>query len=170
MIEIGTVKEKKAATGSVLVEFGHLGTEAECPVLQPTTGDNNVFVLPSVGTQVVCWLESGKNMVLGALFSESEKVPEDSDQDGELRQFGDAISEFKEGTVRLIQGAVTFELTGDKASLKNDQTDLKTILSEVLKTLKGLTVSTAMGPSGTPLPPTIQAVTKLEQLVDKLLN
>lgn len=170
MIEIGTVKEKNAATGAVVVEFAHLQTEAECPVLQPTTGDNNVFVLPSVGTQVVCWLESGKNIVLGALFSESEKVPDNAPPDGELRQFGDASVKLKEGTATLKQGEALMELSGDKACLKNGQTDLKTILKDLLKALKSLTVATSMGPSGTPLPPTVQAVTKLEQLVDNLLN
>lgn len=170
MIEIGTVKEKKATAGAVVVEFGHLGTEAECPVVQPTTGDNNVFVLPSIGTQVVVWLEPGKNIVLGTLFSETEKVPGGADPDGELRQFGDASVELKKGTAGMKQGAVAFELSGGKATLKNNETGLKAILKEFLTVFKSLTVSTPMGPSGTPLPPTVQAVTKLEQLVDNLLN
>lgn len=169
MIEIGTVKEKQDG-GLVRVEFPHIGTEAECVVLQPTTGENNVFVLPSAGTQVVCWLEAGKNMVLGAVFSETEKVPETADPEGEFRQFGNSISELKEGKVSIKQGEAVFELAGEKATLKNTETDLKTILNELSAALKGLTVSTAMGPSGTPLPPTIQAATKIEQLISKLFN
>lgn len=169
MIETGVVKEKRDG-GVVLVGFGHLQTEAECCVLQPTSGENNVFALPSVGTQVVCWLESGKNYVLGAVFSASEKVPDEAVPDGEFRQFGDALSVLKEGTARLKQGEAALELSGGKACLKNDQTGLKEILKEVLNTLKNLTVSTGVGPSGTPLPPTVQAAAKCEQLVDKLLN
>lgn len=169
MIEIGIVKEK-AESGRVMVEFSHIGTEAECLVVQPTTGGNNVFTLPSVGTQVVCWLEAGKNILLGAVFSETETVPADADPDGELRQFGDAIAELKEGKVSIKQGAAALELTGEKAALRNSETDLKSILKEFSAALKGLTVSTSMGPSGTPLPPTIQAVTKIEQLISKLLN
>jgi phage baseplate assembly protein gpV len=169
MIETGEVKERKE-NGVVLVEFSQLGTEGECLVLQPTTGQNNVFVLPSVGTQVVCWLESGKNICLGALFSAEEKAPDGADPDGELRQFGDSELQLKEGAASVKQGEAALELSGGKAGLKNADTDLKTILKEVLKALKGLTVATSMGPSGTPLPPTQQAVSKIEQLVDKLLN
>jgi len=169
MIEVGTIKEKRSG-GTVLVEFGQLQTEAECSVIQTTTGDNNVFVLPSTGTQVVCWLEAGKNMVLGAVFSEEEKVPDGADPEGEFRQFGDANAELKNGKATLKQGEAALELTGGKAALKNSETDLKTILNEVLKTLKSLTVSTAMGPSGTPLPPTIQAVSEIEKLVNNLFN
>lgn len=169
MIETGMVKEKKE-NGFILVEFTHLGTEAECLVLQSTTGENNVFILPSAGTQVVCWMESGKNICLGAVYSRVEKVPDDADPEGELRQFGDCSVQLKEGMAAVKQGEITLELSGEKAALKNADTDLKTVLKEILTALKGLTVSTAMGPSGTPLPPTVQAVTKIEQLVDKLLN
>lgn len=167
MIETGIVKQKQDG-GRVLVEFGHLQTEAECSVLQPTTGANNVFVLPSVGTQVVCWIEAGKNIVLGAVFSDTEKVPDEADQDGEIRQHGDSVLELKEGKASMTQGKATLELAGSKAALKNDQTDLKTILKEFVSALKSLTVSTSTGPSGTPLPPTIQAATKIEQLITKL--
>lgn len=169
MIEIGTVKEKKDG-GQILVEFLHLQTEAECTVIQPTTGANNAFVLPSVGTQVVCWLEAGKNIALGAVFSDTEKTPAAAHPDGEYRQFGDATSELKNGTARLKQGAASLELTGEKATLKNGKTDLKTILKEFSSALKTLTVSTPMGPSGTPLPPTIEAATKIEQLITNLFN
>lgn len=201
MIETGTVKEKKE-NGSVLVSFPHLQTEAECPVLQPTTGKNSIFVLPSVGTQVICWLESGKNIVLGALYSESETTPPDADMEGELHLFGETSFALKNGNaairhdktlleltpeealmqqdksnIRLTadkailqQDGVTLDLSGGKAALKNDQTNLKAILKEILSTLKSLSVSTAMGPSGTPLPPTIQAIMKCEQLTEQLLK
>lgn len=169
MIETGIVKEKRNG-GIVLVEFGHLQTAAECSVLQPTTGKNNVFSLPSAGTQVVCWLESGKNIVLGAVFSDTDKVPAGADPEGEFRQHGDAVLEMKDGAAALKQGAAYLELTGEKAALKNSQTDLKTILNEFAEALKSLTVSTSTGPSGTPLPPTIQAATKIGQLISTLFN
>lgn len=154
MVEIGTVKSRLGKTGDILVSFAHLQTEAECRVLQSTTGANRSFVMPSVGTQVVCWLESGKNIALGAVFSDEEPVPSEADNDGGFAQF-DKIS---------------FRLKNNKASLKNDEADFKTILKEILKTIKTLTVSTPVGPSGTPLPPTIQAATKCEELIDKLLQ
>lgn len=153
MIEIGIVKERKDQ-GIVLVEFGHLGTQAECAVLQPTTGENTTYRMPSIGTQVVCWLESGKNIALGAVFSDDEPVPQEADPDGLHEQYG----------------AMVLEVTGGKASLKNDTADLKTLLNDILTTIKNLTVSTSMGPSGTPLPPTIAAIEKCGQQLANLLK
>lgn len=169
MIETGIVKEKLAG-GRVRVGFEHLETEAECEVLQPTTGGNNVFVLPSVGSQVVCSLEAGRTIVLGAVFSEEEKIPEGADRDGELRQFEDAVCKLKKGTAGIYQGSAALELSGGKATLKNGESSLKEVLTKILNTVKGLTVTTPVGPSGTPLPPTIAAVTECEQLVEKLFN
>jgi phage baseplate assembly protein gpV len=154
MIETGTVKSRIRERGAVVVQFYHLQTEAECVVLQATTGGNVSFSLPSVGTQVVCWLESGKNIALGAVFSEVEPVPADADEDGLHLQYGAAI----------------LDLSGDKAVLKNDSTDIKTILKQVLSIVKNLTVSTSTGPSGTPLPPTIAAVEQCETLIDTLFR
>lgn len=153
MIEIGTVKEHKDQ-GIVLVVFDHLGTEAECAVLQPTTGGNTTYRMPSIGTQVVCYLEGGKNIALGAVFSDSEPVPEGADPEGLHEQYG----------------KMTWEITGDKASLKNDSADLKTLLKEILNTVKNLTVATPMGASGTPLPPTLAAIEKCTKQLDNLLK
>ena len=154
MIEFGTVKSVDPGQAMILVEFAQLSTEANCSVLTPTTGVNNVFHLPSVGTQVVCWLEGGKNIALGCVFSQQDPVPGGVDANTEVRQYG----------------TISLTLSGNKASLKNDLTDLKTILKDLLTMVRSLTVSTAVGPSGTPLPPTIQAVTSLEQKVNNLLN
>lgn len=154
MLEIGTVKSRSDKPGYVVVAFEQLQTETECMVLQSTTGANNTYVIPSVGTQVVCWLESGKKIVLGAVFSDKEPAPSEADNDGGFVQF-DKIS---------------FCLKNNKATLKNAETDFKTILNEILKAIKTLTVSTPTGPSGTPLPPTVFAVDKCNQLIDKLLK
>lgn len=201
MIETGTVTERRE-NGRILVDFPHLQTQAECPVLQPTTGENSIFVLPSVGTQVICWLESGKNIVLGAVYSGSEKTPDGADPDGQLHSFGKTSVEIKKDKAAIVndktaleltaesamlrqdtttlelsadkaiikQDQAVIELSGGKATLKNDQTNLNTILKEILSTLKTISVSTAMGPSGPPLPPTFQAIIKCELLVDKLLK
>jgi len=170
MIETGTVSEVYPDKAAVLVDFHQLNTTAECLVLQPTTGNNAVFYLPSQGTQVVCWLEGGKKIVLGALFSDADPVPAGVDQDTEIRQFGKSKVTLKDDTLILEQDQVSIELTGNKASLKNTSTGLKTILKDILSAIKTLTVSTGVGPSGTPLPPTIQAVLQLEQKVNNLLN
>ncbi|WP_299457838.1 hypothetical protein [uncultured Rikenella sp.] len=154
MIEIGTVIRHHADRGAVSVDFEHLGTSAECAILQPTTGKHTCFVLPSVGTQVVCWLESGKNIALGALFSDSEPVPSEATAEGYYQQVGNMI----------------FQISDNKASLKNDSNDLKTLLNDILTAIQNLTVSTAMGPSGTPLPPTVQAIQKAVQDLNNLLK
>lgn len=153
MIEAGTVK-KRLEGGKVLVSFEHLGMEAECEVLQPTTGKNTVFRLPCVGTQVVCSLEAGKNFALGAVFSDEEPVPQDADPDG----------------YRAEIAGVTVDFTDGKAGLKNGSTDFKTILNDILNTIRNITVSTSMGPSGTPLPPTLQAIEQLSEKVDNLFK
>jgi phage baseplate assembly protein gpV len=138
--------------------------------LVPTTGSNNVFHLPSVGTQVVCWLEGGKNMALGCVFSEADAVPGGVDANTEYRQFGKTIMVAKDDSWKVSQDKISIELTGNKASLKNDSTGLKTILKDLFTAIKTLTVSTGVGPSGTPLPPTIQKITQLEQKTNQLLN
>lgn len=153
MIEVGIVK-KHLEQGVVLVVFEHLEMSVECDVLQPTTGKNSVFCLPSVGTQVVCTLEAGRNFALGAVFSQTEGVPAGADMDGHHAEIA----------------GVTLDVSGGKASLKNSSTDFKTILKEVLNTIKNITVSTSTGPSGTPLPPTVLAVEKLEQQVENLFK
>lgn len=170
MIEIGTVKTVDPEKGTILVEFAQLETEATCSVLVPTTGSNAVFFLPAQGTQVVCWLESGKNLALGCVFSEADPVPDDVNANTEIRQFGKTIVTAKDDSWKVSQDKISIEFTGNKASLKNDSTGLKTILKDLFTAIKTLTVSTGVGPSGTPLPPTIQKVTQLEQKTDQLLN
>lgn len=154
MIEIGTVTAQNAKQSTVTVSFEQLGTQAECCVLQQSTGTNSVFILPSIDTQVVCWLEGGKNIALGALFSDSDSTPSGAKADGYYQQIGD----------------VSFQITEDRASLKNSSSDLKTLLDDILKAIQNLTVSTPMGPSGTPLPPTVQAVEKCVQDLNNLLK
>ena len=78
MIEIGIVKSTKNDTA--LVVFEHLDTEAECQVLQVSVGANQVVAMPTQDTQVVCWLERGKNLCLGSVFSAEEKMPSVQDK------------------------------------------------------------------------------------------
>lgn len=154
MIEIGTVTKHLKDHGAVGVQFAHLGTEAECAVLQPTTGENTLFILPSIGTQVVCWLESGKNIALGALFSESEKTPADTSAEG----------------LCCKVGGMTFGIDQDKATFENASTSLRTLFEAFLEIVSKITVSTPNGPSGTPLPPTVQAVEQLKQTLTTFFN
>lgn len=170
MIEIGTVKEVSPESGTVLVKFEHMDTEANCAVLVPSTGANTVFHLPAAGTQVVCWLEGGKNLALGCIFSDADPVPADVDENTEVRQFGKTVTTSKADLWKVEQDEISMKFIGNKASLKNGSIGIKSILNDILTAIKTLTVSTGVGPSGTPLPPTIQKVTALEQNVNNLLN
>lgn len=152
MTEIGTVTNH-SDSGTVTVSFEQLGFEAECLVPQPTTGDNNVFILPSKGTQVVCLLGE-RNIVLGAIYSDSEPVPQKADPLGEFRQ----------------AGGCRFAMSKDRFTVANDRGSLKNLLKEVLNIIKTITVSTPVGASGTPLPPTIQAIETASQNIDNLLS
>ena len=145
MIEIGTVTQHLDG-GRVTVEFKHLGTTADCHVLQSTTGANTTYAMPSVGTQVVCNIESGKNIALGAIFSENDKTPEGVSTEGLSHKIGNT----------------TLAIDNDRVTFENDSTSLRTLLEDLLNIVQNITVSTPMGASGTPLPPTIHAAEQLK--------
>lgn len=107
MIEFGIVKAVDVNKATILVEFPHLGTEATCTVIVPTTGSNAVYYLPSKDTQVVCWLESGKNLCLGAVFSDADPVPEDVDENTQVIQFGEAQVILKADSIHLKIGSIS---------------------------------------------------------------
>ena len=65
---------------------------------------------------------------------------------------------------------IKVELKDGKVSIVNSGTGLNEILSLLVSTIEKLTVSTSMGPSGTPLPPTIQATTQLKQKLNQFFN
>lgn len=75
MIEYGIVKSVETSNAKVLVEFSQLDCEIECTVLMPSVGSTKVYCLPSLGAQVVCFLGEGKNLCLGAVFSEVDTTP-----------------------------------------------------------------------------------------------
>lgn len=129
MIEIGTVTAH-ARGGVVNVDFKHLETSAACQVLQGSTGDNTTYILPSVGTQVVCWLESGKNVALGAVFSDDDKTPDGISDKGILYSIGNT----------------TFGIDNEKVTFENASTSLLKVLEDVLDALKKLQITTPQGP------------------------
>lgn len=76
---------------------------------------------------------------------------------------GDCTVTIQNGKIMLKQGDAVVELTEGKLGLINQVATLKGLLQETLDMVKNLTVATAYGPSGTPLPPTILAITAIEQ-------
>lgn len=124
MVEIGIVKKHIKDKGAVEVQFENLGTRRICKVLQQTTGDNNALTLPSIGTQVACWMDGGVYVVLGALYSNADKPPTEATSDGMYQQYG--------GFVMAVDG--------DKLSLKNDVEDLKSLISDIVSLVGGVQV------------------------------
>lgn len=61
-------------------------------------------------------------------------------------------------------------LTTGKFTVKNQASDAKEILLDILSAVQNLTVSTPNGPSGTPLPPTILALQQLEIKINNLFD
>lgn len=85
--------------------------------------------------------------------------------------FRDVILSLREKLAVLQQGDdIKVELKDGKVSIVNSGTGLNEILSLLVSTIEKLTVSTSMGPSGTPLPPTIQATTQLKQKLNQFFN
>lgn len=67
---------------------------------------------------------------------------------------------------------LSFVLDGadNKAKISNDSNDLLSILEGLSGIIKQLTVSTGVGPSGTPLPPTIASLNQWENEVKTLIK
>lgn len=85
--------------------------------------------------------------------------------------FKDSIFSLKEKIATLQQGDnAKLELKDGKVAMINSGTGLNDILSLLVDTIEKLTVATSMGPSGTPLPPTIQATTQLKQKLNQFFN
>lgn len=86
-------------------------------------------------------------------------------------EFKDIIFSLKEKIAVLQQGEDTkIELKDGKVAIINSGTGMNDILSLLVDTIEKLTVATSMGPSGTPLPPTIQATTQLKQKLNQFFN
>lgn len=65
---------------------------------------------------------------------------------------------------------VIIDSTDSKVSVKNSDLSLVDLFSSIMDIITNLTVSTPNGPSGTPLPPTIQAIQQFNLDMQKLLK
>ena len=79
---------------------------------------------------------------------------------------------YKVELIRWEENGLTVELdsASKKVDIKNEDVGLKDLMQSVADIVKQLTVSTPAGPSGTPLPPTVNAVTQFETDFKKLLK
>ena len=70
----------------------------------------------------------------------------------------------------LSQGEAMIEISNGKMAIINGGTGLNELLTKIVDAIATLTVSTAVGPSGTPLPPTIEKTTELNSLLKQFFN
>ena len=57
-----------------------------------------------------------------------------------------------------------------KLRLANSEASIRGILEEIIQLIEQLTVSTGTGPSGTPLPPTLQGASDLKNTIQQLFK
>lgn len=84
--------------------------------------------------------------------------------------FEDCTIRFEDKKVTLSQSKMVIEMSDGKLSITNSGTGLNELLTKIVDAIATLTVSTAVGPSGTPLPPTIQKTTELNSLLKQFFN
>jgi hypothetical protein len=82
----------------------------------------------------------------------------------------DCTLRFEDKKATLSQGDAMIEIRNGKMSIINGGTGLNELLTKIVDAIATLTVSTAVGPSGTPLPPTIQKTTELNGLLKQFFN
>lgn len=75
-------------------------------------------------------------------------------------------------SIEYVQDGLTvfIDSTDGKVQIKNNLTSLIDLFTGVYDAINQLTVATNIGPSGTPLPPTIQAIAQLNMKTKQLLK
>ncbi len=73
-------------------------------------------------------------------------------------------------TLIIDKDGFNLELSSGKITIKNSISDLKQLLTDVVDMVIQLTVSTAVGASGTPLPPTITQANGIKNSINKLFK
>lgn len=117
--------------------------------IKPTTENSNFFFIrPKKGSTVKMISETGD-------FSSLIVVSIDEVESFELKHNNFLFK---------------LDTTTNKMTLKNGQTSIKELFDDLKAIINGLTVSTPVGPSGTPLPTTIQAVQQLSVKYNNLFE
>lgn len=142
----GTVVSVEGDTCTIKINATLTVTDVK---LKATVGGNNhIVATPKVGSYVKMLSLSGDADNFTVIkIDEIEKL------------------EYKQDGLEL-----TVDSTDGKVAIKNSEVSLFEILNDLSGLLKQLKVSTPMGPSGTPLTLTVQALTKFETDLDKILK
>lgn len=111
-------------------------------------GDNYIKVIPKVdSTVIMISLTGDKNNLAVIKVDEIEQV------------------DYKQDGLEVLIGS-----TDGKVSVKNNSVSLVDVFADLAALLKQFKVHTPVGPSGTPLPDTIAAITQLEGKFNQLLK
>ncbi|MCP4123686.1 MAG: hypothetical protein GY751_18205 [Bacteroidetes bacterium] len=73
-------------------------------------------------------------------------------------------------TLIIDKDGFNMELSNGKVTVKNSTSDLKQLLTDMVDMVMQLRVSTAVGASGTPLPPTITQANGIKNSINGLFN
>ena len=117
--------------------------------------ESSLTIVPKVGSYVLCGIIEGKEEEAFVIStSEIEKI----------------IIQFKEGdeTFEFSEAGFSVILKNGKFDIKNNQEDLKGIISDLIDTINQLTVTTGTGPSGTPI--NAPAFIQIQQRLGNLFN
>jgi hypothetical protein len=130
--------------------------ELEDVQFSATEGNDNGFILiPKQGTNVLVGLiGDDENSLYLVSIDEIDAVK---------TTIGDQ-------TFLITENGFELEMSSGKLTLKNNISDLKVILSDIVSMVSQITVSTGVGPSGTPLPPTVAQAQTLNTNINALFN
>lgn len=90
--------------------------------------------------------------------------------DGIVTNFQNSTVTLQEDALAIEQGTAKIAMEDGKVSWTNNATGLNDLLKKIHDIISNLTVSTATGPSGTPLPPTVLALQELDTLLGNFFN
>ena len=76
----------------------------------------------------------------------------------------------KSTNVIIDEDGVDVKMDKGKLKIENNENSLKTLLEDILSIISKITVSTGTGPSGTPLPPTINAINQKKNNIKTLFK
>ncbi len=76
----------------------------------------------------------------------------------------------EEERITIDSTGINVEFSDGKVTVKNKNADLKTLMNDLVDMVTGLTVSTGVGPSGTPLPPTVMKAETIKDTIKALFK
>lgn len=141
--------EVKSVDGDACT-IGYAGLEIDDVKLKATGAelDNKLLITPKVGTRALVGSLSGDFRELVLLRC---------DEPEQIAYTYDGLE-------------VLIDSTDKKVSVKNADTSLIDLFASIKDVITNLTVATSTGPSGTPLPPTIEAINQFYNDAEKLFK